>query len=92
MSEESESHLITMANDIGHFFQAEPKRSDAIDGIANHINKFWTRRMRQKLIEQAHGAQLDELPRAALSKVNVAAPAAAGSAGATVPKSQGSAS
>ncbi|TLY62481.1 MAG: formate dehydrogenase, partial [Gammaproteobacteria bacterium] len=47
------------------------QRQDAIDGIANHINKFWTRRMREKLLEQVkHGeAQLDELPREALRKL-----------------------
>jgi formate dehydrogenase subunit delta len=68
--------LAQMANDIGNFFRAEPKREDAIAGIANHINKFWTRRMRQKLLEMAThgGAQLDELPRAALPRVNVDAP------------------
>ena len=64
-------HLVQMANDIGNFFRAEPQRQDAIDGIANHINKFWTRRMREKLLEQVkHGeAQLDELPREALRKL-----------------------
>jgi formate dehydrogenase subunit delta len=38
-----------MANDIGNFFRAEPQREDAIAGIANHIAKFWTKRMRAKL-------------------------------------------
>ena len=53
-----------MANDIGNFFRAEPVREDAITGIANHISKFWTKRMRQKM--EAHGeAGLDELPREA---------------------------
>ena len=42
-------HLVQMANDIGNFFRSEPKREDAIAGIANHIAKFWTRRMREKL-------------------------------------------
>ncbi|HXC09895.1 MAG TPA: formate dehydrogenase subunit delta [Steroidobacteraceae bacterium] len=38
-----------MANDIGNFFRAEPEREDAVAGIANHIDKFWTKRMREKL-------------------------------------------
>src|ERR1700688_5053051 len=42
-------HLVKMANDIGDFFRAEPQREDAIAGIANHIAKFWTKRMRAKL-------------------------------------------
>jgi formate dehydrogenase subunit delta len=61
-------HLVRMANDIGNFFRAEPVREDAVAGIANHIAKFWTRRMRQKLA--AHGeAGLDELPREALRRL-----------------------
>ena len=49
----STEHLVRMANDIGNFFKAEPSRDVAIDGIANHINRYWTRRMRQKLTELA---------------------------------------
>ena len=62
-------HLVQMANDIGNFFRSEPKREDAIAGIANHIDKFWTPRMREKLSAhlKQHGSDaLDELPRAAL--------------------------
>jgi formate dehydrogenase subunit delta len=61
-------HLVQMANDIGNFFRAEPNRADAIDGIANHIKMFWTRRMREKLLAQASHADagLDQLSREAL--------------------------
>ena len=64
----SEQHLVKMANDIGNFFRGEPEREAAIAGIANHIRKFWTPRMRDKLIAQLGQAEtgLDELPRAAL--------------------------
>ncbi len=65
---DSAEHLVKMANDIGNFFRAEPVREDAIAGIANHIVKFWTKRMRQKMA--AHGeAGLDELPREALRRL-----------------------
>jgi formate dehydrogenase subunit delta len=61
-------HLVRMANDIGNFFRGEPVREDAVTGIANHISKFWTRRMRQKLA--AHGEEgLDELPCEALRRL-----------------------
>ena len=61
-------HLVRMANDIGNFFRAEPVREDAIAGIANHIDKFWTKSMRRKIA--AHGEDgLDELPRAALRRL-----------------------
>jgi NADH-dependent formate dehydrogenase delta subunit FdsD/molydopterin dinucleotide binding protein len=46
----------------------------ALDGISNHINKFWTRRMRQRLLDYvAQGdKELEELPLAALKQVVVA--------------------
>ena len=65
---DSADHLVKMANDIGNFFRAEPLREDAIAGIANHIDKFWTKSMRRKM--DAHGeAGLDELPREALRRL-----------------------
>lgn len=67
--------LIQMANDIGNFFRAEPVREDAIAGIVNHISKYWTRRMREKLLSQIQNgsAGLDDLPRAALERLMPAA-------------------
>jgi formate dehydrogenase subunit delta len=73
-------HLVKMANDIGNFFRAEPVREDAIAGISNHIAKFWTKRMRQKLnahLRQDGDASLDELPREALRRLTVALDVAA---------------
>lgn len=65
------AHLVQMANDIGNFFRAEPDRQEAIAAIANHIAKFWTRRMREKLIQQLKrdATGLDELPREALRRL-----------------------
>jgi formate dehydrogenase subunit delta len=76
-----EQPLVKMANDIGHFFRAEPKREDAIAGIANHISKFWTRRMREKLLAQVQSgdADLEELPREALTRLQSAVPPQPGS-------------
>ena len=65
-------HLVKMANDIGHFFGAEPEREDAIAGIANHIAKFWTKRMREKLaalLARDGDSSLDELPREAVRRI-----------------------
>jgi formate dehydrogenase subunit delta len=64
--------LVKMANDIGHFFRAEPEREDAIAGIANHIDKFWTRRMREKLrvhLDRGGDTELDDLPREAVTRL-----------------------
>jgi formate dehydrogenase subunit delta len=69
----SSEHLVKMANDIGHFFGAEPEREDALAGIANHIAKFWTKRMREKLtayVKNNGDAGLEELPREALRRLN----------------------
>lgn len=73
MSSEGPEHIVRMANDIGSFFRAETDRQVALNGISNHINKFWTRRMRQRLLEyvQHGGNELDELPRAAVPQVTV---------------------
>jgi formate dehydrogenase subunit delta len=63
------AHLVRMANDIGNFFRSEPVHKEAVAGIANHIVKFWTPRMRQKLAAylKEHGTEvLDELPREAV--------------------------
>jgi formate dehydrogenase subunit delta len=76
----SVEHLVKMANDIGNFFRAEPQREDAIAGIANHIAKFWTRRMREKLaahLNKDGDASLDELPREALRRLAPAPQSAA---------------
>jgi len=71
-------HLVQMANDIGNFFRSEPERKDAIAGIANHIAKFWTPRMRQKLVSHVQKCgtlDLDELPREALRTLTGQQPA-----------------
>jgi formate dehydrogenase subunit delta len=76
MSEASRTHesgerLVAMANDIANYFRPQ-SREEAIAGIAGHIERYWTARMRQKL--NAHLAQspsdLDELPRAAVDRLN----------------------
>jgi formate dehydrogenase subunit delta len=74
-------HLVKMANDIGDFFRAEPEREEAVAGIVNHIAKFWTKRMREKLnahLARDGDAALDDLPREALRRL--AAPSARQSA------------
>jgi formate dehydrogenase subunit delta len=77
-------NLVKMANDIGRFFASEPKRADAVRGIANHIQRSWEPRMLRKIIAHARegGAGLDELPREAV--LSLTPPGAPGSA-ASVP-------
>ncbi|HEY9095760.1 MAG TPA: formate dehydrogenase subunit delta [Hydrogenophaga sp.] len=45
-------NLISMANRIGQFFESFSDRDEALDGISNHIRKFWEPRMRQALLSQ----------------------------------------
>ena len=41
---------VRMANQIGDFFKSYPEQ-EALDGIAEHINKFWDPRMRRQLFD-----------------------------------------
>ena len=43
--------LIQMANRIGDFFEALPDRQEGLDGIADHIKKFWEPRMRTAMLD-----------------------------------------
>jgi formate dehydrogenase subunit delta len=74
MSSDGPEQIVRMANDIGNFFRAETDRMVALAGVANHINKFWTRRMRQRLLDYVAqgGSELDELPLEAVKQVVVA--------------------
>ncbi len=43
-------YLVKMANDIGTFFHSEAGPGAAPAEIANHIQRFWDRRMRQQIV------------------------------------------
>ena len=64
-------HLVEMANDIGHFFASEPKRADAIEGIASHMQRFWDPRMLRQIVAHLKngGEGLEELPREAVVRL-----------------------
>ena len=63
--------LVRLANRIGDFFTAFPDRDEAIDGIAQHLRKFWEPRMRRRLYAYldgpAAGAGLEPLVREAVT-------------------------
>ena len=54
-------NLVSMANQIGQFFSAYPDRDEALEGIANHIRKFWEPRMRLQLFEGIDAGTAAEL-------------------------------
>lgn len=43
-------NLVTMANQIGAYYETLPDRPQAVHDIADHIRKFWEPRMRRELL------------------------------------------
>ena len=65
-------HLVTMANDIANFFAAESDRKVAVDGVLNHLRKYWEPRMRRQIVAhlREHGGEgLGEIARAAVMRL-----------------------
>lgn len=66
-------NLIDMANRIGDFFDSMPDHEEALDGIADHIRRFWEPRMRRALLatldeRDANGVEMSGIVREALVK------------------------
>ena len=53
--------LIRMANQIGSFFETMPDRGEALEGIAQHLKKYWEPRMRRELLAQLDAGGAAEL-------------------------------
>ncbi|GAC1630356.1 MAG: formate dehydrogenase subunit delta [Nevskia sp.] len=70
-------HLSEMANNIADFFHAEPDHAVAVDGVANHIAKFWEPRMRRQILAYRDGGATDLHPLVveALKKIEATAAA-----------------
>ena len=54
--------MVHMANQIAMFFASYPNE-EAVAGVADHLKKFWERRMRQQIFEyvDAGGSGLNGL-------------------------------
>ena len=64
--------LIEMVNDIANFFAADTDRQAGIEGVTNHLRKFWEPRMRKQIVAHVreHGAGgLSELANAAVLRL-----------------------
>ncbi len=63
--------LVAMANDIANYFASEPDREAGIDGIANHLRKYWDPRMRTQLLAyiESDGEGLHALARAGAKRL-----------------------
>ena len=68
-----DSHLVHMANDIARFHQSFSE-DEAMQMVAEHINKNWAPSMRQKLFEefQEHPSVFNNLIAKSLLKINCA--------------------
>jgi formate dehydrogenase subunit delta len=64
------ARLATMARQIADFFRAYP-HDKAVAAVADHINQFWTPRMREKLLARAPDSRADDDPliAAALARI-----------------------
>lgn len=64
-------NMVHMANQIAQFFRSYP-HDEAVAGVADHIAKFWEKRMRLQLHEYLAqgGGGLDELVREAAQRVS----------------------
>ncbi|MCE5995021.1 MULTISPECIES: formate dehydrogenase subunit delta [unclassified Pseudomonas] len=66
----SSENLVKMANQIAHYFDSEPDRALAVQGVRQHLQSFWTPAMRQQLAQWAEanaGEGLDPKVREALA-------------------------
>lgn len=72
----SPDKLVYMANQIGKFFVSQGEK-EAVEGIANHVKKFWEPRMRNAIFAHmdADGAGLDPVVHKALETLRTPAPA-----------------
>jgi len=68
--------LVSMANDIGAFFDADPDKVEAAKGVANHLRRFWDPRMRRQIVAhyRSGGTGLKDVTRAAVSMLADEAP------------------
>ncbi len=65
--------LVKMANDISNFFNADPDKEVAAEGMRNHIVKSWDLRMRKAIIahiNQHDGEGLSPLAKTAISRIS----------------------
>jgi formate dehydrogenase subunit delta len=61
--------LVKMANEIAAFFEADPDRAAALEGIAGHLQKFWDPRMRREILKWVDDHQGEGLKPSALEAI-----------------------
>jgi formate dehydrogenase subunit delta len=63
--------LITMANDISHYFGAEPDQAAGAAGVADHLKRFWEPGMRRQIVAHfmAGGEGLEPLAKQGVQRL-----------------------
>ena len=64
-------NLVKMANDISAFFASDPDHTAAVNGMVDHLSKFWEPRMRKAIIAHANegGEGLSDLAKDAVQQL-----------------------
>jgi formate dehydrogenase subunit delta len=68
--------LVTMVNDIATYFASEPDHALAVQGITDHLTKFWDPVMRRELKTHVAQGETGLLPLAQEAVDALAMPAA----------------
>lgn len=58
------ARLVSMANNIGSFFEAEPDTAKGAKAVADHLKNFWEPRMRRQILaylDTGHGEGLSPI-------------------------------
>ena len=66
----STENLIKMVNQIAQYFATEPDQQQAVLGVRNHLQMYWTPGMRKELLAwqtEHHGADMHPLAQEAVS-------------------------
>ncbi len=63
MSGSNVENLVTMANQIGDFFETMKNRTQSLEEISGHLKRFWEPRMRRALLQHVEqgGAGLKDI-------------------------------
>lgn len=54
----ADNKLVRMANQIADNFDYGPDQSKAVDGVLDHLMRFWTSDMKRTIIEQQKGGDV----------------------------------
>ncbi|MGD8341754.1 MAG: formate dehydrogenase subunit delta [Gammaproteobacteria bacterium] len=68
MSSDGSNKLVRMANQIADNFDYGPDQDKAVEGVLDHLTRFWTPDMKHSIVEQSRSGNigLNEIAAAAV--------------------------